>query len=102
MHQEDTKPFTHSLAIKMKSGQAISPRAPADDVTCASLHNVSLSLALAALNPAERQAYGKQTKLLRFGPDTLWHTGLWVALAHLQVQETEHDITIVAPRFFAS
>jgi len=102
MHHEETAPFNHSLAIKMKSGQAITPGAAADDVTCASLHNVSLAAALAALDPAERQAYGRQTKILRFGSDKIWHTGLWVALARLQVQEGQHELTIMAPRFFAS
>lgn len=106
LHQEVTAPFTHSLAIKMKSGQAITPEQQIDDdVSCADLHNISFTTALAALDPKERQAYGKSTKRLRFGADKQYHTGLYVALARIEVVEEVYPadgITIVAPHFHAS
>ena len=86
----------------MKSGQAINPNATADDVSCASLHNKSLATALSVLTPTQRSAYGKSTKRLIFAADTLYHTGLWVAVAKLKVAEGADAVTIVAPRFFAS
>jgi len=102
MHTEDTQPFSHSIAIKMKSGQAINPDAAADDVSCASLHNKSLATALSVLTPTQRAAYGNIKKRLIFGADVLYHTGLWVAVAKLKVTEEADAVTIVAPRFFAS
>lgn len=102
MHHEDTAPFSHSLGLKMKSGQAINPAAPVDDVSCQQLHNASLASALSMLTPSQRQAYGKSTKRLVFGSDDVYHTGLWVAFAKLQVREDEHHVQVVAPRFFSS
>jgi hypothetical protein len=102
LHEEKAALFNNSIALKMKSGKAIDANATEDDVTCASLHNASLSSALSALDTWERHSYGKLTKRLKFGADKLWHTGLWVALARLEVTESEKEITIVAPRFYAS
>merc|ERR1712232_15350 len=46
MHVEKVAPFSHTVAIKMKSGEYLTPSAGPDNVTCASLHNVSLGMAL--------------------------------------------------------
>lgn len=100
-HVETTLPFSHSLAIKMKSAEAISTGKLMDNVTCADLHTLSLETALSEMSPEERQAYGIRTKSLRFGEDAIWRTGLWVALAKLQVTDSDKEVTVVAPRFHA-
>ncbi|CAE8640571.1 unnamed protein product, partial [Polarella glacialis] len=103
-------PFSHSIAVKMKSASAIASGA-ADDVSCADLHSSSLKSALAALSDRERKAYaanGAQLQELRFGSDRAWHTGLWVPLARLEVTASSPQLgqrpalTVVSPRFFSS
>lgn len=102
MHVEKAAPFSHTIAIKMKSGEYLTPSVGADNVTCASLHNVSLRMALSALNATERRAYGKLTKRLVFGQDDVWRTGLYVAASKLSVTEDDEELRIVAPRFVTS
>lgn len=102
MHEEKTTSFSHSIALKMKSGEYLTPSAGADDVTCASLHKASLEIALLALNATERDGYSKLAKRLSFGEDEIWHSGLYVALAKVKVSEDTDTLTLVAPRFITS
>lgn len=101
-HVEQSDTFSRSIAVKMKSGAAVTAGNLVDNTTCADLHAESLTIALGGLDAEERSSYRLRTKMLVFGADEVWSTGLWVAEARLNVRDDVNEVTIVAPRFESS
>lgn len=110
---ESTAPFNKSVAIKLKSREAIREalnassalvRVGEDAPSCAAFHALSLRQALASMSDtAARDAYERnETTQLRFSPDQAWHTGIWVALAKIGVESRESALWLTSPRFNAS
>lgn len=106
-HAEFTTPFSNTIAVKMKSREAITAALNGipqpQNVTCADLNEMSLKVGLGMLNTSERNSYGVLTKQLVFGPDKQYHTGLW-DFSRIQISEnvSRSSIGIVSPCFHNS
>ena len=95
-----------TVGIKMKSREAVTKLlfgvVLPDVISCADLHNISLSMALSMLNSTEQAAYGKLTARLEFEPDEDYHTGLW-DFSKIVVNNTQDDvIKLRAPKFLTA
>ena len=114
MHTERVAPFNHTVAIKMKSRDAVrralsglgeARLTPKEGETCQGLHNLALRNSLSEMVDTEaREAYlNGSTAQLQFDLDTVWHTGMYVLLSRLIVDHSQPGIlSIKAPRFVTS
>ena len=103
-HNESALPFGQSLAVKMKSREAVTAALTGtpepQNVTCAQLNQMSLQTALRLLNATERSWYGMRTPVLVFAADQQLHTGLW-DFAKLTISQNTNGsiVKVVSPCF---